>query len=51
MLADILTEMTKDKLNKILGVIQPIFFIMIAGVILFIYGSIMLPMYEWMENI
>ncbi|GGC91587.1 ComG operon protein 2 [Thalassobacillus devorans] len=50
-LAEMLTEMTKQKLNKALELIQPIFFVIIAVFILFIYGSIMLPMYQWMNQL
>ncbi|SEB12515.1 competence protein ComGB [Thalassobacillus cyri] len=51
MLSEMLTDMTKQKLNNALEIIQPVFFIIIAVFILFIYGSIMLPMYQWMNQI
>ncbi|WP_028783197.1 competence type IV pilus assembly protein ComGB [Thalassobacillus devorans] len=51
MLSEMLTDMTREKLNKALEIIQPVFFIIIAVFILFIYGSIMLPMYQWMNQI
>ncbi|WP_181350095.1 type II secretion system F family protein [Thalassobacillus sp. CUG 92003] len=49
--ADMTIAMTKEKMEKWVQLIQPLFFIFIAGIIVMIYASIMLPIYQWMEQI
>ncbi|SFJ21260.1 competence protein ComGB [Halobacillus dabanensis] len=51
MLSDFFMEYIEQKINSWLHLIQPIFFIIIAIVIISIYASIMLPLYQWMNQI
>ncbi|UOQ93723.1 type II secretion system F family protein [Halobacillus shinanisalinarum] len=50
-LSELLIDQLKEKLTRAIQLIQPIFFIGIAGVVVLIYASIMLPMYQWMDQI
>ncbi|UOQ42535.1 type II secretion system F family protein [Halobacillus salinarum] len=50
-LSQFLMEMLQDRLTMLLQYIQPVFFMMIAVIIIVIYASIMLPLYEWMQQI
>ncbi|RWZ60090.1 hypothetical protein EQV77_02010 [Halobacillus fulvus] len=51
MLAFFLMEDLQQKLTKWLQLIQPTFFLIIAVIIICIYASIMLPLYQWMQQI
>ncbi|MYL71904.1 hypothetical protein GLW00_13635 [Halobacillus litoralis] len=51
LLAEFLMEYLSQKISTWLHVIQPAFFIIIATVIILIYASIMLPLYQWMNQI
>ncbi|MFC7320866.1 competence type IV pilus assembly protein ComGB [Halobacillus campisalis] len=50
-LSELLIDQLKEKLTKIVQLIQPIFFIGVACVVILIYASIMLPLYQWMDQI
>ncbi|MFC7060615.1 type II secretion system F family protein [Halobacillus seohaensis] len=50
-LSEMLVDQFKEKLTKIIQLIQPIFFIGVALVVILIYASIMLPLYQWMKQI
>ncbi|MCP3025699.1 competence type IV pilus assembly protein ComGB [Halobacillus sp. A5] len=51
MLAELLIEQLKEKLMKAVQLIQPVFFIIVACLVTLIYASIMLPLYQWMDQI
>lgn len=51
MLRDFFMEYVQEKLTKWLQLIQPVFFIVIAVIIISIYASIMVPLYQWMDQI
>ncbi|WP_242057489.1 type II secretion system F family protein [Halobacillus yeomjeoni] len=51
MLTDFLMDYVQEKINKWIQWIQPLFFIVIALIVLSIYASIMLPLYQWMSEI
>ncbi|WP_042223468.1 type II secretion system F family protein [Oceanobacillus manasiensis] len=51
MFTEILMEDMKQKALKIITFIQPVFFLVLAGFIIFIYISIMWPMYELIKTI
>lgn len=51
MLADFFMDYIEEKIRTWLQLIQPIFFVCIAIVIISIYASIMLPLYQWMNQI
>ncbi|WP_226582990.1 type II secretion system F family protein [Halobacillus litoralis] len=50
MLSEFFMEYMQEKINSWLQMIQPVFFIGIAIVIVSIYASIMLPLYHWMNQ-
>ncbi|MBY7143383.1 type II secretion system F family protein [Virgibacillus sp. NKC19-3] len=49
--AEILTEEIQRKIMKALTLIQPIFFIVLASFIIFIYMTLMWPMFELIQSI
>ncbi|WFT76970.1 type II secretion system F family protein [Halobacillus naozhouensis] len=49
--SELLIDQLKEKLTHTMQFIQPVFFMIIACVVILIYASIMLPMYQWMEQI
>lgn len=49
--AEFLTERQEIQMKKLIGLIQPIFFIIIALLIMFVYLSIMLPMFQLIKTI
>ncbi|WP_406944385.1 type II secretion system F family protein [Halobacillus sp. SY10] len=51
LLAEFFMEYLSQKISTWLHIIQPAFFIIIATVIILIYASIMLPLYQWMNQI
>ncbi|WP_241655889.1 type II secretion system F family protein [Halobacillus litoralis] len=51
MLAAFFMEYMQEKIKAWLQMIQPVFFVCIAVVIISIYASIMLPLYQWMQQI
>ncbi|WP_246139239.1 type II secretion system F family protein [Halobacillus faecis] len=51
LLTEFFMEYLNQKITTWLHVIQPAFFIIIATVIILIYASIMLPLYQWMNQI
>ncbi|MFG6148535.1 competence type IV pilus assembly protein ComGB [Halobacillus sp. B23F22_1] len=51
MLSELLIEQLKEKMLKIVQYIQPVFFIGVACIVVLIYASIMLPLYQWMDQI
>ncbi|WP_101844276.1 competence type IV pilus assembly protein ComGB [Halobacillus sp. Marseille-P3879] len=51
MLSELLMDQLKEKLMKAVQLIQPIFFIIVACLVILIYASIMLPLYQWMDQI
>ncbi|KHE70703.1 hypothetical protein LD39_11240 [Halobacillus sp. BBL2006] len=51
MLTIFFVEYFQDKATKFLQIIQPAFFILIALIVVCIYASIMLPLYQWMAEI
>ncbi|MGI8316158.1 type II secretion system F family protein [Halobacillus mangrovi] len=51
MLTSFFIEYFNDKASKTLQLIQPLFFMLIAVIVICIYASIMLPLYQWMGEI
>lgn len=51
MLTSFFMEYFNDKASKTLQLIQPLFFMFIAIIVICIYASIMLPLYQWMGEI
>ncbi|MYL47976.1 hypothetical protein GLV98_00705 [Halobacillus litoralis] len=51
LLAEFFIDYLNQKISAWLHIIQPAFFIIIATVIILIYASIMLPLYQWMNQI
>ncbi|MDL4841559.1 competence type IV pilus assembly protein ComGB [Aquibacillus rhizosphaerae] len=51
MYAEFLMNYMEEKMKKIISLIQPIFFIVMAALIIFIYLSLMLPMFQLIQNI
>lgn len=51
MYAEVLTEELQRKIMKALTLIQPIFFILLAIFVVFIYLTLMLPMYQLIQNL
>ncbi|ARI77072.1 type II secretion system F family protein [Halobacillus mangrovi] len=51
MLTSFFMEYFNDKASKTLQLIQPVFFMLIAIIVICIYASIMLPLYQWMGEI
>ncbi|MGR9049384.1 type II secretion system F family protein [Halobacillus faecis] len=51
LLAEFLMDYLSQRISTWLHIIQPAFFIIIATVIILIYASIMLPLYQWMNQI
>ncbi|WP_093217064.1 competence type IV pilus assembly protein ComGB [Sediminibacillus albus] len=49
--ADFLTDRMQEKINKVIALIQPIVFCLLAGLIIFVYLSIMLPMFQLIKTI
>lgn len=49
--ADLLTEELQRKTVKVLTLIQPIIFIVLACFVVFIYMTLMLPMYQLIKTI
>ncbi len=49
--SELLMDQLKERLTQTMQLIQPVFFMIIACVVVLIYASIMLPMYQWMEQI
>ncbi|MFC2948184.1 competence type IV pilus assembly protein ComGB [Virgibacillus sediminis] len=49
--ADMIMEELERKIIKAITLIQPIFFILLAGVIIFIYITLMWPMFQLIESI
>ncbi|MFD1018731.1 competence type IV pilus assembly protein ComGB [Thalassobacillus hwangdonensis] len=49
--ANLLLDTVKSKLDRTIEIIQPLFFLFVAIFILLLYGSIMMPMYQWMEQL
>ncbi len=50
-LSEFLMEQIQDKIMNLIQLVQPVFFIIIAVIIVTIYAAIMLPLYEWMGQI
>ncbi|WP_240795474.1 competence type IV pilus assembly protein ComGB [Aquibacillus halophilus] len=46
-----LMDQIQDKIKTSLSLIQPIFFVLMAGLIIFIYLSLMLPMFQLIQSI
>ncbi|MDC3413404.1 type II secretion system F family protein [Aquibacillus sp. 3ASR75-11] len=51
MYSELLTERLQASTKKVIGLIQPLFFILLAGIIIFVYLSIMLPMYNLIQTV
>ncbi|MGP4074392.1 type II secretion system F family protein [Halobacillus sp. K22] len=51
MLSEFFIEYVQEKMLKWMQMIQPLFFIIIAVIVVCIYASIMLPLYQWMDQI
>ncbi|MBM7569680.1 competence type IV pilus assembly protein ComGB [Aquibacillus albus] len=49
--AEFLIEQIESKTKQLIDFIQPAFFIMIGGLILFIYLTLMLPMFQLIQNL
>ena len=49
--AEFLTEQIESKIKKELALIQPVVFLLLAGMIIFIYLSLMLPMFQLIDTI
>ncbi|WP_226035304.1 competence type IV pilus assembly protein ComGB [Aquibacillus saliphilus] len=49
--SEFLIDQIQEKAKKLLSLIQPIFFILMAGLIIFIYLSLMLPMFQLIQSI
>ncbi|WP_082233851.1 type II secretion system F family protein [Halobacillus massiliensis] len=50
-LSELLIDQLKEKLTKFIQILQPLFFIGIACIVVLIYASIMLPLYQWLNQI
>jgi len=51
MYADFLLDTMQEKMKRILTLIQPIIFIFIAISIIFLYLSLLIPMFQLIQNI
>ncbi|WP_186575799.1 competence type IV pilus assembly protein ComGB [Aquibacillus kalidii] len=51
MYVEFLTELMEDKTKKLITSIQPIFFCIFAGLIIMVYLSLMLPMFQLISDI
>ncbi|GAQ19819.1 type IV pilin biogenesis protein [Oceanobacillus picturae] len=51
MFTEVLTEEVKRRALRLVTYIQPVFFLVLAGFIIFIYITIMWPMYELIKTI
>ncbi|WP_053219219.1 competence type IV pilus assembly protein ComGB [Virgibacillus senegalensis] len=49
--SDFLTESMEDKWKKVISWVQPLVFFLLAGLIIFVYLSIMLPMFQLINSI
>ncbi|WP_173916160.1 competence type IV pilus assembly protein ComGB [Halobacillus sp. Marseille-Q1614] len=50
-LSELLIDQLKEKLTKIILILQPVFFLGVACIVVLIYASIMLPLYQWLNEI
>ncbi|MYL19759.1 hypothetical protein GLW04_07640 [Halobacillus litoralis] len=51
MFSDFLMTLMQEKIQKSIQWIQPVFFVGIALVIVMVYAAIMLPLYQWMNQL